>query len=657
MRFSLNFVKEFLPVDVSASKLADVLTMAGMEVEHFQKHSSDWIFDIEVTTNRYDWLSMLGIAREAAACLSRTLKPKYPNVLKNPFYKQKDIIIEDLDDCPFYVGRVVRGVTVSESPGWLKERLLNCSFNPVNNIVDITNYCMLKWGNPLHAFDEDKLEGNVYIRRAKEGEAFIGIDNKHRVLCRLNLVIADDKKVIALAGVIGAKNTEVDSNTKNIFLEAAVFSPLTVRLSRRSAGVDTESSYRFERRVCGQFLEYSSSESVKLMRELAGGTFYAGKQAGRKPILAHKKVSVNLRQMNEYLGSRIPLPRIKKILTNLGFKIEKSGKEKLDVVPPSFRFDISRQVDIYEEVCRIYGYAQISDCLPFLSRRLKEEQAYEFKIRARRFLAVLGLKEIITFSMEDSGNAKEGVINLVNPLRKQENALRVSLLLGMLKVIRHNLNRGESVLHLFEIANVYLKDKESFIEQPVLALGVSAGQRSFFELKGFVEAIMEFMNIAGVCFQEKCLPNFTNALIISCEGRELGFLGKLDDKVKEEFNLRQDVCFANIELNVLAGLERKTSYTKFSPYPVVYRDISLAGRQGIKFKQIEEIVKQVAGDYCEDIQVIDIYEGKELEKGFAGWTLRIFYRSSERTLTAQEVASVHDKLREKLSVKDGIIVR
>jgi len=259
---------------------------------------------------------------------------------------------------------------VSRSKPWLQERILNCGFASVNDIVDITNYSMLKWGNPLHAFDADKLEGNIYIRRAKKNESLIGIDGKERILDKENLVISDSKKVIALAGIIGGKNTEVTATTKNIFLEAAVFSPLTVRRSRRAAGLDTESSYRFERVVPSHLLEYASYEAAKLINELSGGKNKGYKIVGKKPQLAEKSITISLNSLANYLGLVPSKSKVKKILENLDFKVRDISKDKIIVFPPKFRYDVKGEVDIYEEFSRIYGYDKIPSQIPFLKRNL-----------------------------------------------------------------------------------------------------------------------------------------------------------------------------------------------------------------------------------------------------------------------------------------------
>jgi len=370
MRFSLNFIQEFLKVDISPKELASLLTMAGMEVECLEKEASDWIFDIEVTTNRYDWLSILGIAREIAVVLGKKLKVNYPKPITKPLLTTRNIVIEDRRDCSYYIGRRIEGVKVSGSSPWLRERILNCGLAVVNDIVDITNYSMLKWGNPLHAFDADKLEGDIHIRRARNNETLVGIDGKERILSKENLVIADSKKVIALAGIIGGKNTEVTEMTKNIFLEAAVFSSLTVRRSRRAAGLDTESSYRFERGVPSHLLESASYETAKLIIEVAGGKNKGCKVAGKKPQLSEKSITISIKSLGDYLGLFPSKPKVKKIFENLDFKVKDLAKDKIRVFPPKSRLDVKEEVDLYEEFSRIYGYDKIPSKIPFLKRNL-----------------------------------------------------------------------------------------------------------------------------------------------------------------------------------------------------------------------------------------------------------------------------------------------
>ncbi|MFA5338176.1 MAG: phenylalanine--tRNA ligase subunit beta [Candidatus Omnitrophota bacterium] len=660
MRFSLNFVKELVKVDLPAGELAQLLTMAGIEVEHFEKQGEDFCFDIEITSNRYDWLSIVGIAREISACLGKKLDVKYPKVIKSPATSDKLIKIESTIDCPFYVARRIRGVTVSASPAHLKERVTNCKINSVNNVVDITNYCMLKWGNPLHAFDEDKIEGNIYIRRARDGEEFIGIDEKERILNSENLVIADEKKVIALAGVMGAKNTEVTEKTKNILLEAAIFSPLRIRHSRRAAGIDTDSSYRFERQVFADYLEYASAEASDLIIKTCGGEAMGYRQAGKKPVRKDKKIALELDKLDEYLGIEFPRGKVKSILMNLGFKVKGSGKNKFLLLVPGHRFDITREVDVYEEISRIYGYDKIKERIPAIAHKIVKNEIYEFKKELRQQLSVLGLNEVITYSIEaDEDLEKLGcnnLIKLINPLRAQENSLRPSLALGLIKAVGYNLNRSRANLRFFEIANVYSRQANSFCELPRLSIGLCEEEKDLFYLKAILEEIFKFLNINDFEFKEKSFSFCTNALEIFINKKSAGFLGKLDEKIKNEFGLKKDLYLSELDIVTLSAARKLKCYLPISPYPVVFRDISIAIHKNRHFSDVEKIIKEKKEYIC-DYRIIDTYQGKDLEKDFYAFSLRVFYQSKERTLTSEEVDQVHNAIREFLGKQEGIRLR
>ena len=660
MRFSLNFLKEFLKVDLKADKLASLLTMAGLEVGHFHQEGDDWVFEVEITSNRYDWLSILGIAREAAASSGAQIKLEHPEVVKKPLLKTRTIKIESLKDCSAYIARVIRNIKVSPSSTTFKERVINCNINSINNVVDITNYCMLKWGNPLHAFDEDKIEGNICIRRARQGERFLGIDEKERELCLENLVIADDKKVIALAGVMGAKNTEVTQNTKNILLEAAIFSPLVVRHSRRSAGIDTDSSYRFERQVFAGYLEYASSEAAKLIEENCKGTFYGYAFSGKKISVKDKKISLKISELNKYLGTNIAKNKIKSILTSLGFKVKEPGKDILLISVPAFRLDVNSLVDVYEEVSRIYGYDKIEPQIPTVSRELIKNEIYDFKNETRSYLSTLGLKEIITYSMESEEDLAvlgfNDVIKVVNPLRKQENAMRPTLLPGMIKTIAYNINRMRSGLRFFELANIYNKGKDGFCEMPVLSIAVAEEEGGFFYVKGALDQLLKYLNITNFSFKQKSLPSFTNALELFINNKYAGFVGKLDKETGNKLSLKKDLFFAQLDVTLLQSERKLKIYSPISPYPVIWRDISIALHKDKNFSDVAAMINEKK-EFIYDYRIVDTYKGKDLAEGYSAFSLRIFYQSHDKTLLSEEVDAINNEIRKHLEQKEGIKLR
>ncbi|MEM7816789.1 MAG: phenylalanine--tRNA ligase subunit beta, partial [Candidatus Aenigmatarchaeota archaeon] len=552
MRFGLNFVKDFIKFDTPIKKLALILTNLGIEVENIEKIKNDYVFEIEVTSNRYDLLSILGIAREIAIGLNKKLNFKFPKIEKVKVLKEKNIIIENELDCPFYIGRVIRDIKIKESPPWLKERLLSCGINSINNIVDITNYCMLKWGNPLHAFDLDKIEGPIFIRRAKEGEIFVGIDGKERALCEENLVIADQKKVIALAGVMGAKNSEVDINTKNIFLEAAIFSPLTIRRSRRFVGLDTESSYRFERQVNPKYLEYASYEGSYLIEKLGEGKHLGYIEVGKRPKIKTIKLNLNLNELNSFLGTQILEKEALSILKRLNFKVDTINK-KFIVGVCDYRFDIKRKEDLFEEVSRVYGYDKIPNVLPNLISKVKKDSFYYFKNKLRVHLSTLGLKEIITYSLEEEEKllkiGEKDFIKISNPLSQDLNVLRTNLFLGLLNVFIYNLNYNRKDLRFFEIAKIYFQKNNKCIEKDALALATIEREYSFFYLKAVIEEILSNLNIE-YRFEEAPLENFTNCLKIFSSDTYLGFLAKANKKILDIFDFKEEFNFSQLDLNL-----------------------------------------------------------------------------------------------------------
>jgi len=661
MRFSLEFIKEFFDPKRSAQGIAHLLTMAGLEIEHLEKKDGDWIFDAEVTPNRNDLLSIFGIAKELACLCNKYLDVKLCKYLGKPLLKDIDIYIRDIKDCPVYIARLIRGAKIESSPSWLKHRIVNCGLSSINNVVDITNYCMLKWGNPLHAFDFDKIEGNVYVRRANQKEIFVGLDDKERLLCPTNLVISDDKKVIALAGVMGAKNTEVDFTTKNILLEAAVFSPLTVRRSHRSAGIDTDSSYRFERTVLGKLLEVASSEAAKLICEICDAKTYGYRKRGREPVPPKKKIIFSLANLNAYIGEKFPKNDVRRILKNLGFKVKILSRGKLLVKPSVFRLDIARDVDVFEEITRIYGYNRIKGTLPALACQLDKDNIYILKNDLRKFLINLGLNEVITYSLNSEENLlklKEShYIKLTNPLRSQEDVLRTHLLVGMLEAVKYNFNQKNQFLRFFEIANIYKKDKDAFSELPFLSCAVTEKAGGFFYLKGLIEEVLSFLNIKGYAFLEKSRDNFLNSLIVNYKDRSLGFLGKLNKNIKEDFGLTDNLYFAQLDITLMESLKKDNFYEPFSKYPVVFHDISLDLKKDLRFEEIEKILKETVQDYLLDYQIVDIYRTKDAPSNLITFTIRIFYQSKEKTLTSQEVDFIHNNLRKRLSQRQGIILR
>ena len=543
---------------------------------------------------------------------------------------------------------------------------VNSGIKSINNIVDITNYSMMKWGNPLHAFDADKIEGDIHVRRAKKGEKFIGIDNKEYELTPGNLVIADNKKVIALAGVMGAKNSEVTESTKNVLLEAAIFNPLTIRKSRRAVGLDTDSSYRFERRVSADCLEYASQEAATLIVATSDASTSSYLQAGEKDTHKAKAIIMSLAKLNHYIGQAVPAASVKKILQNLDCTVKTQGKDKLVVTAPPFRFDLEREVDLYEEVLRIYGFDKIAPKLPFAARQYnqtlqkeltgilrRQNDAYNLRKAIEDVLPVCGFKQIVTFSLESGEEwSKLGyldLVKLVNPLRAQENVLRPSLMPGMARAIKHNLSHGQEELAFFEIADIYRTIDGRLNERTVVSLGVCAkDDKNFVYLKGAVKTLLAKLAIDGAVFHEEKTLNCTNALAIIAKGKKLGFLGKLDKAAAAVAEVKEDIFYAELDLATLEAAKGLKRYAPVSYFPGICRDLSIVIGPQRNFSEIEKAVIAQAGAFLNRLEVIDRYKGSDLPAGANAITLRVWYQTQDRTLTAAEVDAMHMRLREEL---------
>ncbi|MGB2705878.1 MAG: phenylalanine--tRNA ligase subunit beta, partial [Candidatus Omnitrophota bacterium] len=507
------------------AKLTNLLTMAGVNAASCKKIGGDYIFEFEITANRPDCLSIIGIAREIAALLGKKLK--VPKEIKGtaPFFKMLKekkgavpfIEIKDPELCPHYTARVIKNVEVKSSPDWLKERIISVGLRPVNNIVDITNFVLFETGQPMHAFDLDKLRGSLSVRRAKEGEQIITIDNIPRTLAEGTLVIADEGGPVAIAGVMGALKAEVGRLTKNILLESAFFNPVSVRRASRALGLTSESSYRFERRIDNDMVLRASGRASALIGAIAGGEIKTLTDLGRKNGYS-KAIKFDPEKTSSILGISIKKNRAVKILKSLGFSV-KDKKGFVAVTVPSFREDVKSEIDLTEEVARIHGYENIPLTLPHIVGNTKIKGFADIlEEKIRRTLTRLGLDEIITYGLiKKSGiNGLDvddaEVIAIKNPLSIDQEIMRPTMLPGMLKVISYNLSRKVKRLSLFEVGKIYKEKGGRYAEEPVLSACLSGIRREnwkagkqefdFFDIKGIFECLFSELAINGASFKK-----------------------------------------------------------------------------------------------------------------------------------------------------------
>ncbi len=666
MRVTYNWLKDFLDLRIPPKALAEKLTMAGLEVTALEERDGDVVFEIEITSNRPDWLSVIGIAREVAAITNSKYRAysveriagskklyakRYPLNAKNLQLK-----IENKKDCPLYTAKIIRGVKVGASADWLRKRLELVGCRSINNIVDITNYILFEWGEPLHAFDLDKLAGDtIAVRRAQADETITTIDGVQRALHPEVLIIADKERPVAIAGIMGGRDTEVNQSTKNILLEAALFNPIVVRRGRQKLCIQSESSYRFERGVDLKTVQSASWQAAKLIKELCQGECVLAKSAGITRV-RNKAVSLSLENTGKILGVDIAPAKIRNILTRLDFKLKPRGKNNLLVSVPSYRQDVKLEIDLVEEVARAYGYERIPASLPKVSPGLVIPGTRSLVSVIKNILVGLGLNEVITYSLIERGLAKQFApdpLGILNPLSREQEVLRPAIIPGLLNCIAVNLNQKQPFINIFEIAEAFGGTADNPKEE--LALGIALSgvktalvaeygavreEAGFLHLKGILEALFSRLGIKNYSFAGASSPSEFSVYI----GKEpMGKLVKVARHVLDEFGIKnKDVFVLEVALGRLIHFVKQEK--KFQPpplYPAIVRDISFVLKENIRVDDVLRAVRERGGSLLEEAGIADYYKGRQIPSGFRGLTVSCVYRSQDRTLTEAEINPVH----------------
>jgi phenylalanyl-tRNA synthetase beta chain len=661
MKFSYNFLKQFLHIEATPREVADKLTSSGTEVAALEAVGNDTMFEVELTSDRPDLLSMAGLSYEVGALSDRTPEVKFPPAIQPQRLEYSKLVrVEDNKDCPYYTLRVIRGVTIKDSPAWLKDLLVASGLRPVNNVVDITNYCLLKWGAPLHAFDCSTLDGGITVRRAGDREKLLCIDGRERELSPEHLVIADDRKAVAIAGIMGGKDTEITDNTTDIALECALFDSVRIRLARKALGMNTDSSYRFERFVYPPYIEAAARDAISLILELAGGTLVGETVFGSAPVLEGTRIEIDMRRMNEYMGADIPQEEAARILTGLRCGVERNGSV-LTATTPAWRQDLRIAQDLYEEIVRIWGLEKVPTAVPLIKKEVRPEGMYEFKGKLRDKMIALGFHEAVTFNIVQNAhplrdpNAIPVVIS--NPLKEPENLLRTHVYPGLIDCVQYNVSQRQSGVDLFEIAHVFSRTKDCYEEQEKVCLVSHRPQEADSrEFKGRLEALLKTVTRGTIQYQEEAYDYFSARVRVLVNGSLLGFWGVLDKTVAQRLDL-SSVFVAELDVALLRSVRQRPEYERINYFPQVDRDISIAIEKGVQFSRIEEAVRAQAGGLLKELVVIDVYRGKSIAPAYMAFTLRVSYQHSERTLESEEVDAVHVRLREKLAALSGVTLR
>ncbi|PIQ88018.1 MAG: phenylalanine--tRNA ligase subunit beta [Candidatus Omnitrophica bacterium CG11_big_fil_rev_8_21_14_0_20_43_6] len=676
MKVTYNWLKNFVDLKISPKELAEKLTMAGLEVVGLEKAGDDFVLEVEITSNRPDWLSVLGIAREVSALTGLKLKT---TGFKEPKIKPKDfspikISVASKQDCPFYSARIMSGLAVGPSPEWLKNRLEALGCRTVNNIVDITNYCLFELGQPLHAFDLDKLpQKEIRVRRAKPEEKIITIDGQTRLLNPEILVIADTHHPIAIAGIMGGRETEVTFKTRNILLESAVFNPVLVRRAKQKLGLQSESAYRFERGVDLEGARQASRAAQELILKLASGKACGSKSLGATKAIT-PAINLEIAYLNKLLGTAISGPKAKQILSRLGLAVKTKSRNILTVKVPSFRQDLRLPVDLVEEVARIYGYEQIPQTLPAVKPGRKAPDDRDLIAVMKNILCGLGLSEAITYSLIDrhllkqSGiNIDTGLVEIANPLSREQEILRPGLLPSLTRALAYNLDQQQEKVCIFEIACAFSGQPAAVAEKPLLGIAL-CGVNTFFTKHGLAKDEITLLHLKGILetlFVRLGIKDFDfagqpdNKINIMINQKPAGFLLKLAPQILGAFDIKnRQVVLAQVNLERLlkeVNLARK--FLDIPKYPAITRDISFLINEDVSVKELLGAIQAKGAPLLNQAKIVDYYRGKQIPLGFRGLTVSCLYRQDNRTLTEDEVSPVHNSICSLLTERFGIKLR
>lgn len=658
----------------------------------------DVILDLTSTANRADALSMVGIAREVAALTGGKLKlPEVP-LLELPVAEQSlQVAVADPQACPAYIGTGLDGVTIAPSPLWLQRRLEATGTRPINNVVDITNYILLLWGQPLHAFDGDRLQQlagpsnlTLGVRFAEAGEILTTLDGQQRSLQEQNLLITAQNQPVALAGVMGGETTEVYDGTKNLVLEAALFNSVVIRRSARSQSLRTEASARYERGVNEAELDIACRHALYLIQSLAGGRLVS-QQAADSRSQSVRSIELRLERVQLVLGP-INLPEgemgeldaktVTELLTSLGFTLSPVEPEQVwtVTVPPHRYRDIEREIDLIEEIARLYGYDNFCDTLPTKSELgyLPLDQAIERQLR-EAFRAA-GLTELVHYSWVKSEASRQ--VKVINPLLVEFSALRTELLTGLINAFALNLSQGNGPLNGFEIGRVFWQEENGLYEADALA-GIIGGDPfrgkwvrgsqleqplSWYEAKGILDSVFSRLNLQ-VEYQPdrrdpRLHPGRTASLWV--QGERLGTFGQLHPQLRQERDLPEAVYVFELDLEVLIAhlyqqQETQAIFQPFSPYPASDRDLAFFAKLDISVAELERTMRQAAttpqGTLLESVELFDQYQGESVPAGQRSLAFRLIYRASDRTLTEADIQPIHQKIRDILEEKYQVKLR
>lgn len=636
----------------------------------------DYVLDIGLTPNRADCASVIGIARELSALTGKRLR--FPEInLKESDIKIEnlaDVEIVDTEGCPRYSAGIIKDINLGASPFWIRYRLHISGIRAINNIVDVTNYVMLEMGQPLHAFDYDRLmEHRIVVRKANDGEVFTTLDGKTHNLNKDVLLICDGKRPVALAGIMGGLNSEIFAGSVNVLIESAFFDPITIRRGARSLGISTEASYRFERGIDILSVPIALRRAMMLMNELAGGKVIKG-IIDRYPVkYKERNIEVRLSRVNSVLGSSIAGDRIVSHIKTLNMKVNELDDDRINVIPPSYRVDIEREIDVIEEVARLERYDKIPVTLPevkYAESSDPPEHSLSFKVKD--IMVGMGFNEIITYSFinpdyidwmgADEKSDLKRFVQIMNPLTKDQSVMRTSLIPGLISAIKFNINHGSEDLKLFEWGRVFFaRESESLPEERISLVAGMCGRAhkrqwylkerlvDFYDIKGAVETLLMSLSLSGITFTKgNTSPWYDKdySAEISKGESSIGFVGRLSQSLIQKFDIEGiDVYAFELDMEALQALIPLIKrYRALPKFPAVFRDLSVVVDKGVQSSQVKALIEHTGGGLVESVELYDVFEGGKIPEHERALTFRISFRSRDRTLDGKEVNSLTEEI-------------
>jgi phenylalanyl-tRNA synthetase beta chain len=663
MLISPTWLREFVEIPVDDRRLADDLTLAGISIEGVFGEGERTVYDADITTNRVDAMNHYGVARECAAIYDKDLKPLQPlgeagrrdagGTAGGTPALQFTIEIEDAQGCARYTARILRGVKIVPSPAEIAARLESLEQRPINNVADATNYTLQEIGHPTHAFDLDLLEGGkIIVRRARQGEMLKTLDGVERKLSQEDLVIADARKAVALAGVMGGFDTMITEKTRNVLIESAWFDPVTIRKTARRHGMHTDASHRFERGADFNATPVACARVAELILETAGGKLEGGEIDAVARRVERPLIPLSRREVHRILGADVPDEEIARILRRLGFGISADFRVQV----PTWRLDVEREIDVIEEVARIYGFDRFPNTLPAFAGGVVELPHERKDAKLRASLLALGYNEAISLSFVSHQHAAEFssalAVEIANPLSEEAAVMRTSMLPGMLEMLAWNLNRGVSDVRLFEAGNIYEKAGERAEERGRIALGATgaaaparvhqaARPYAFFDMKGDLEALLAMFEHRALYFDTNAAEHFHpgRAARAVMDGATVAQFGQIHPSVAQARKLRQEVYVAELYLDRLyQHALRELKYTPIPRFPAVARDFSLIFDDAVVFEQIRGAVARLGIAELRGFAPVEIFRGGAIPAGQYSVLLRATFQAADRTLRDEEVA-------------------